>query len=155
MIGFRFSRRWRFMSRSSGLWRHTISIFTLNMEAPSSSETLVSYYNTTRRHNAEDLDLNFHRLSLGDVRSIILAVMSPGLVRLLDAWTERRCMVVSVTASYCGDICFESAPQDRITWEILWFSLVAPLKWYNSSPVIKYATVTSFHILPNSLFVVV
>jgi hypothetical protein len=31
------------------------------MEAARSSETLVSYHNTARRHNSEDLDLNLHR----------------------------------------------------------------------------------------------
>jgi len=31
------------------------------MEAVGSSETSVTYSNTTRRHNPEDLDLNFHR----------------------------------------------------------------------------------------------
>jgi hypothetical protein len=35
--------------------------FTLKMEAGKSSETLVSYRNTTRRHSPEDLDLNLHR----------------------------------------------------------------------------------------------
>jgi hypothetical protein len=31
------------------------------MEAILTSETLVTYHNTTQRHNPEDLDLNFHR----------------------------------------------------------------------------------------------
>jgi len=31
------------------------------MDAAWSSETLVSYYNTTQRHNPEDLDFNLHR----------------------------------------------------------------------------------------------
>jgi hypothetical protein len=41
---------------------HAASIsvhFTLEMEAAWISEILVSYQNTTRRHNSEDLDLNF------------------------------------------------------------------------------------------------
>jgi len=35
--------------------------FTVKMEATWSSETLVFYLNTRRRHNSEDLDLNLHR----------------------------------------------------------------------------------------------
>jgi len=31
------------------------------MEAPRSSEALVTYHNTTRRHNSEDLDLKLNR----------------------------------------------------------------------------------------------
>jgi hypothetical protein len=31
------------------------------MEAARSSEMLVTYRNTARRHNSEDLDLNLHR----------------------------------------------------------------------------------------------
>jgi hypothetical protein len=34
---------------------------TLKVEVSSTSETSVSYHNTTRRHNPEDIDLKLHR----------------------------------------------------------------------------------------------
>jgi hypothetical protein len=51
-----------FKSRSPGLSRHgRISTFQrsvlLEMKVTRTSETLVSYHNTTRRHSPEDLDL--------------------------------------------------------------------------------------------------
>jgi hypothetical protein len=49
------------VSYSNTTRRHNPEDLDLKMEAVWTSETLVSYNNTTRRHNPEDLDLNLHR----------------------------------------------------------------------------------------------
>jgi hypothetical protein len=79
----------RFKSLSSGLWRRTVlwqdtivwdslAAFALKMEATMSSEMLLSYCNTTRRHNSEDVDFGLMQRSklLLSVRNVFTSTMN-------------------------------------------------------------------------------
>jgi hypothetical protein len=71
MWDLRFSRRWKFKSWSSVLWHRIVK-----KEAARSSETSVSYHNTTRRHNPDDPDLNLHLQTSKHTQTCLMELLS-------------------------------------------------------------------------------
>jgi hypothetical protein len=94
-----------------------IGYFTLKMEAAWTSETFVSYRNTTGHHNSEDLDLKHRRLEGLRNTSLILCGMrkschSSGSNLLLHLFIKLVIKLVVIIEEYhCYQIQTKSYPE--------------------------------------------
>jgi hypothetical protein len=96
---FKFLQRWYFMSRSSGSWHQAVFWFrrsmlhqnSLKMEAEWYSQAVVSYQNTTRRLNSEDLGFNIFILAKWRVVFELLIYVAT-IFNWQNSIRERKCL---------------------------------------------------------------